>query len=189
MLAARLLPPTIRKDCPDRYWDSISHNCGVADAGLRPLVVKRSARNPRAAAENCGDSGHQIGTRRGETTKTASGQRHTDERDAAPNAGRVEASLSLERVFPAPQGGVLLYSSFRRRIWRPALQRMGLPPVSIHSARASFISMLQASGVDVATAAKLAGHKIPNVTLQYHTHSLRDGREALSALGAACSET
>jgi hypothetical protein len=34
-------------------------------------------------------------------------------------------------------------------------------------ARASFISVLQASGVDVATAAKLAGHKTPNVTLQY----------------------
>ena len=42
--------------------------------------------------------------------------------------------------------------------------------------------MLQASGVDVATAAKLAGHKTPNVTLQY----LRDGHEALNALEAAC---
>ena len=44
--------------------------------------------------------------------------------------------------------------------------------------------MLQASGVDVATAAKLAGHKTPNVTLQYYTHSLRDGREAMNAIAA-----
>ncbi len=44
--------------------------------------------------------------------------------------------------------------------------------------------MLQTSGVDVATAAKLAGHKTPNVTLQYYTHSLHDGREAVNALDA-----
>ena len=119
-----------------------------------------------------------------EATKTASGQR------IIPISETLRRMLtewqpdcpSLERVFPAPQGGVLLYSGFLHRFWRPALQRMGLPPVSIHSARASFISMLQASGVDVATAAKLAGHKTPNVTLQY----LRDGHEALNALEAAC---
>jgi integrase len=82
----------------------------------------------------------------------------------------------------------LLYSSFLHRVWRAALKRMGLPSVSIHSARASFISMLQASGVDVATAAKLAGHKTPNVTLQYYTHSLHDGRKAVNALEAVYSE-
>jgi integrase len=98
------------------------------------------------------------------------------------------ACSSLERVFPAPQGGVLLYSSFLYRIWRPTLQRMGLPAVSIHSARASFISLLQASGIDVATAAKLAGHKTPNVTLQYYTHSLHGGRQAVNALEAVYSE-
>jgi integrase len=42
--------------------------------------------------------------------------------------------------------------------------------------------MLQANGVDVATAAKLAGHKTPTVTLQYYTHSLHDGREAVNML-------
>jgi integrase len=68
-----------------------------------------------------------------------------------------------------------------------ALQRMGLPLVSIHSARASFISMLQTSGVDVATAAKLAGHKTPTVTLQYCTHSLHDVRQAVNALEAVYS--
>ena len=125
-----------------------------------------------------------------ETTKTASSQRIIPMSETLRRmlAEWKPACPSLERVFPAPQGGVLLYSSFRHRFWRPALQRMGLPPVSIHSARASFISMLQASGVDVATAAKLAGHKTPTVTLQYYTHSLRDGREAVNALEADYSE-
>jgi integrase len=125
-----------------------------------------------------------------ETTKTVSGQR------TIPMSATLRRMLaewkptcpSFEHVFPAPQGGVLLYSSFRHRFWRHALQRMGLPPVSIHSARASFISMLQASGVDVATAAKLAGHKTPNVTLQYYTHSLHEGRQAVNALEAIYSE-
>ena len=44
--------------------------------------------------------------------------------------------------------------------------------------------ILQTTGTDVATAAKLTGHKTPNVTLQYYTHSLRGGREALNALDA-----
>jgi integrase len=86
------------------------------------------------------------------------------------------------RVFPAPCGGTLLYSNYLHRIWKPSLLRMGLPYVPIHSARASFISMLQASGVDVATAAKLVGHKSPNVTLKHYTHSLKDGAQAMNTL-------
>jgi len=92
-----------------------------------------------------------------------------------------------ERVFPAPQGGTLLYLSFLRQFWKPALKRMGLPPVSIHSARASFISMLQASGVELAVAANLAGHKTPAVTLQYYTHALKGGEQAMKALDAVLS--
>jgi integrase len=73
-----------------------------------------------------------------------------------------------------------------RQFWKLALKRMG-PYVSPDSARASFISMLQANGTDVAVAAKLAGHKTPNVTLQYYTHALKDGRDAVNGLDAALS--
>jgi integrase len=48
--------------------------------------------------------------------------------------------------------------------------------------------MLQGGGTDPATAARLVGHKTPNVTLQYYTHSLRDGRQAVNALEAVYSE-
>ena len=125
-----------------------------------------------------------------ETTKTASGQRilPMSETLCRMLAEWKPTCPSLERVFPAAQGGVLLYSSFLHRFWRPALQRMGLPSISIHSARASFISMLQASGVDVATAAKLAGSQNAECHPPYYTHSLHDGREALNALEAAYSD-
>jgi integrase len=92
---------------------------------------------------------------------------------------------SSERMFPAEGGGVLLYSSYLRRYWKPTLERLGLPYVPVHSARASFISMLQANGVPVAVAARLAGHSNPAVTLSHYTHSLSDGTEAMSSLDAA----
>ena len=67
----------------------------------------------------------------------------------------------------------------------PTLARLGLPAVSPHSARHAFISTLQAHGVDVATAAKLAGHKSPAVTLGFYTHSVSDADAAVSVLDRA----
>lgn len=122
-----------------------------------------------------------------ERTKTEAGTR------AIPMSATLRVMLaewklecpSKDRVFPAPQGGVLLYSNYLHRMWTPTLKRLKLPKVGVHSARASFISMLQATGVDVATAAKLAGHSNPAVTLSHYTHSLSDGREAVEGLDAA----
>jgi integrase len=91
---------------------------------------------------------------------------------------------SRERVFPSLTGDTLLYNDYRRRVWMPALQRMGLPRVSIHSARASFISMLQASGTELAVASSLAGHKTPAITLAYYTHALKGSERAIAALDA-----
>jgi integrase len=104
---------------------------------------------------------------------------------------------ALERVFPAPGvprawplpreggGGPLVYGSFRKRYWRPTLKRLGLPPVTPHSARHSFISVLQAQGVEVGLVAKLAGHKSAVVTLSHYTHAMRGGDEAVKTLDQA----
>jgi len=103
----------------------------------------------------------------------------------------------LERVFPAPgrkaspltqqppTGGPLLYNNFRARIWAPVMRRLGLPAVTPHSARHSFISVLQAQGVEVAVVAKLAGHKNANVTLGHYTHAMRGGEAAVEMLDKA----
>ena len=89
------------------------------------------------------------------------------------------------RVFPGPEGGPLFYNNYRTRFWVPTLARLGLPAVSPHSARHAFISTLQAHGVDVATAAKLAGHKSPAVTLGFYTHSVSDADAAVGVLDRA----
>jgi integrase len=103
----------------------------------------------------------------------------------------------LERVFPAPGsprawplpreggGGPPVYGSFRKRYWTPALKRLGLPPVTPHSSRHSFISTLQAQGVEVGLVAKLAGHKSAVVTLSHYTHAMRGGEDAVRALDRA----
>jgi integrase len=103
---------------------------------------------------------------------------------------------ALERVFPAPGvarvwplprvgGGPLIYGNFRKRYWTPMLKRLGLPPVTPHSARHSFISVLQAQGAEVGLVAKLAGHKSAVVTLSHYTHAMRGGEDAVKALDRA----
>jgi integrase len=105
--------------------------------------------------------------------------------------------VKLERVFPAPgvarawplprlgAVGPLVYGNFRKRYWGPTLKRLGLPAVTPHSARHSFISVLQAQGVEVGLVAKLAGHKNAVVTLSHYTHAMRGGEDAVKALDRA----
>jgi integrase len=96
------------------------------------------------------------------------------------------------RVFPAlgwmncpthkKRGCGLSYNNFLAHYWRPAFQRAGLPYVTPHSARHAFISTLQATGVEVGLAAKLAGHADPAVTLSVYTQAVRGGTSAIKAL-------
>ena len=80
------------------------------------------------------------------------------------------------------RGRALSYTNFIYTYWRPALATLGLPIVTPHSARHAFISTLQASGVEVGLAAKLAGHASPEITLTYYTQAVRGGEAAIRAL-------
>lgn len=103
----------------------------------------------------------------------------------------------LHRVFPGPGrlqewpkpriggGGPLLYQNYRARWWAPAFKRLGLSYVTPHSARHSFISTLQAQGIEVGLVAQIAGHANPTVTLGHYTQAVRDGSAAIEALDRA----
>ena len=103
----------------------------------------------------------------------------------------------LHRVFPGPGrlqpwpkprlggGTALLYQNFRKRYWSAAFRRLGLPYVTPHSARHSFISTLQAQGIEVGLVAKIAGHANPTVTLGHYTQAVRGGEAAIEALDRA----
>ena len=104
---------------------------------------------------------------------------------------------SLYRLFPGPGrlqpwpgprlggGGPLLYQNFRVRFWEPPFKKLGLPYVTPHSARHSFISTLQAQGIEVGLVAKLAGHAGATVTLGHYTQAVRGGEDAVEALDRA----
>lgn len=104
----------------------------------------------------------------------------------------------LHRVFPGPGrlqpwpkvariggGGPLLYQNYRSRYWEPVFEKLGLPYVTPHSARHSFISTLQAEGIEVGLVAKLAGHANATVTLGHYTQAVRGGEAAVAALDRA----
>jgi integrase len=98
---------------------------------------------------------------------------------------RVFPGIGLRQKWPLPRvhgGGPLLLTNFRKRFWVPALQRLGLPHVSPHSARHSFISTLQAQGIEVGLVAKIAGHANVNVTLGHYTQAVRGIDKAIGAL-------
>ncbi len=101
---------------------------------------------------------------------------------------RVLPALGRPQPWPKPRvcgGGPLLYQNFRRRLWEPAFEQLGLPYVTPHSARHSFISIIQAQGVEVGLVAKLAGHSNAAVTLGHYTQAVRGGNEAVQALERA----
>ncbi|MFK0692473.1 tyrosine-type recombinase/integrase [Mesorhizobium sp. IMUNJ 23033] len=109
------------------------------------------------------------------------------------------AGKELYRVFPGPGrlqewpkpriggGGPLLYQNFRKRYWAPVFKVLGLPYVTPHSARHSFISTLQARGIEIGLVAQIAGHANPTVTLGHYTQAVRDGSAAIAALDRAYS--
>jgi integrase len=89
---------------------------------------------------------------------------------------------------PSEQLGLLrplLYQNFRTRYWEPVFKRLGLPYVTPHSARHSYISTLQAQGIEVGLVAKLAGHASAVVTLGHYTQAVRGGEAAVAALEKA----
>jgi integrase len=104
---------------------------------------------------------------------------------------RVFPAFGVARTWPLPRagGGPLIYGNFRKRFWTTTLKRLGLPAVTPHSARHSFISTLQAQGVEVGLVARLAGHKNAVVTLSHYTHAMRGGDDAVKALDRAYAGT
>jgi integrase len=101
---------------------------------------------------------------------------------------RIFPTRGKRQPWPKPRkggGGPLLYSNFRTAVWRPFLAKLGIEGITPHSARHSYISTLQAVGIEVATVAKLAGHANPTTTLSVYSHAVRGSEVAASALERA----
>ena len=81
-------------------------------------------------------------------------------------------------VFTAPRGGPLARSLFSRRVWQPAVLRAGIPSITFHGLRHSFVAILVAAGCNVREVSEWAGHNSVAFTLTRYGGLFEDGSEA-----------
>ena len=81
-------------------------------------------------------------------------------------------------VFTAPRCGPPAGSLFSRRVWRPAVIRAGIPSITFHGLRHSFVAILVAAGCNVREVSEWAGHNSVAFTLTRYGGLFEDGSEA-----------
>ena len=96
-------------------------------------------------------------------------------------------------VFPAPKGGYLRASLFRRRTWHPAVARAGLAPLRPHDLRRTAVALWIAVGASPKEVAARAGHTSVVTVLDRYGHLLPGSEErvtdALEAIAQAAKAT
>jgi integrase len=73
-------------------------------------------------------------------------------------------------IFPAPEGGPIRATNWRRRVWAPAVSAAGLEPMRFHDLRHTHASMLIAQGEHPKVIAERLGHSSITVTLDVYGH-------------------
>ncbi len=87
-------------------------------------------------------------------------------------------------VFTGPSGRPLHYSNWRRRVWVPACDAVGLSGFRFHDLRHVAATALVLSGVDVKTAQVRLGHSSPQVTLGLYAQVTSEAdRRAAQVIG------
>lgn len=92
-------------------------------------------------------------------------------------------------VFPAPDGGPMRRSNFRRRTWDPATEAVGLAGLRFHDLRHSAGTLTAVAGATTKELMARLGHSSPRAALIYqHATEERDGAIA-DALDRLVSQT
>lgn len=88
-------------------------------------------------------------------------------------------------VFPSATGGMLSQHNVRR-VWKRILEKAQMPQETrIHDLRGAFLSRLIESGADPRTAADLAGHSDPRMTLKVYAYSRAERRKEALLISTA----
>ena len=120
---------------------------------------------------------HKIGP-----PKTKAGRRSVPlPRHVAVELERHAAHLSGDAlVFPAPEGGLLRASLFRRRVWTPAVEAAGLSPLRIHDLRHTAVAFWLAVGASPVEVARRAGHASVVTVLDRYGHLLPGSEDTVT---------
>lgn len=80
-------------------------------------------------------------------------------------------------LFTAARGGPLFRGTFLRGVWLPAVASAGLPGVTFHTLRHSFVAILVAAGCNVREVSEWAGHNSVAFTLTRYGGLFENGSE------------
>lgn len=71
-------------------------------------------------------------------------------------------------VFPAPKGGHLNLDNWRRRVWKEALEKTGLPYRPLYQCRHTYATLALSAGADLYWISKQLGHRDIRTTLKHY---------------------
>jgi integrase len=92
-------------------------------------------------------------------------------------------------VFPAPEGGIVNLSNFRRRAWQPALDAARLERRPLYQMRHTFATLGLSAGVPIEWISKQLGHADIRITLKHYARFLPAADErALRLLDAFAAD-
>ena len=83
-------------------------------------------------------------------------------------------------VFVTPRGAHLLRSPFRRFVWRPAVEQVGLDGLRVHDLRHTAATLAAAAGATTKELMERMGHTSPAVALRYQ-HVMADRQAKLAS--------
>lgn len=99
------------------------------------------------------------------------------------------STLSGDIVFPAPEGGYLRGSLFRRRFWQPATAAAGVAGLRLHDLRHTAVALWIAAGASPKEIAARAGHSSVVTVLDRYGHLLPGTEDKVNdALDAMADE-
>jgi integrase len=85
-----------------------------------------------------------------------------------------------EFVFTAPRGGPLRAGNFRRRVFTPAAERIGIPDLMIHDLRDTAASLAISTGASIKAVQRMLGHASAAMTLDTYGSLFEEDLEALA---------
>lgn len=85
-------------------------------------------------------------------------------------------------LFRGPKGGPIRYRYAYMSLWRPALERLGLPAVGLHTLRHSAAAKLISAGASPKAVQTLLGHRSAAFTLNVYGHVFETDLDALGEM-------
>jgi integrase len=155
-----------------RWAEGIGLRRRSVDVLRRRLIIDASLREVGGEITVAGTKSHAVRQVAIPPSLLAALEAHMDERvEPEPDA----------LLFTAPAGGPLRHSNFDKRMWRPALTRLGLPSVGLHVLRHSAAARMIAAGYTPKAVQMALGHASVAFTLDVYGHLFDSDLDELAA--------